>query len=925
MRKRSRLRASAGAARRSSPSRSAAGPPDERGKASWVDGIAFVIFVGYLVLALTWEFPEQFALPKLLGLYVYVVFCALRWAMALWQERVNELPRALSLTTMALACWTIATTLTAQHVTTALFGMHGRYNGLTTMLAGLALFLTIASTRMASREIEQRLRAIGIALTAASIYALLQALGLDFIQWPEGRPPSTLGHPVILAGVLAMALPFSLAFALDGRSFGTRSVWGGIALVQGLALTLTLARGPWVGAACGLLVLSIFAIRQRRAFGPRLAVVAVGAILLLSTVLAVSTATRTRVLERVSTIASPANDSSVSYRVHFYRAAIAMVRDHPWVGVGWENFGLIYPRNRSSPTREVVSDLVPTMVHSGPLQIAVSGGIPALALQLLFFAVVGACVIRRWRREPDDHQRLLGAAFIAAAIAYLVQDLSGWPHVALGALSFVIWGLAVAWSLWNQPAFSGRRWPLVLVAFAIAIGGARMSLDTVERIRAERLMFEARNIDARRSWTSLERKLRAAVDLSPDKAWANDAAARLCLGRVAANGNRRAYEWGVELANAARAANPFDPYIRLRRTELDVAAISHRLITGATDDGREALAAAKAMTLGSSLVQKVEASLARKVGRIVWIQPQASAGFGPEGSLVVAGSAPRALSGTRVFLHWRNLTRGSAWATREEGAAPDGNGAWYDAIPNANPGERYEVYATSETWSYGPCAYTGNASVRLCSPLALIGPDMAGVGPPGSLLVAGSAPDASGDPELFLHWRNETRQSAWTIESFRPAGGRKRVSFPPDAPGNWYSVIPSANSTDRYQAYLSSATSVHEPCTYTGDGSPMICAPLGWIQPQATAGFGPPGSLVVAGFVPREWEGAPVFLHWRNATRGSAWMMETCAPAPGGGGTWYHAIQNAHLSERYEVYVTAPTTASGKCIYTGDGFRNLCP
>ena len=86
-----------------------------------------------------------------------------------------------------------------------------------------------------------------------------------------------------------------------------------------------------------------------------------------------------------------------------------------------------------------------------------------------------------------------------------------------------------------------------------------MSLDTEKRIRAERLMFEAQNIDVGASWSSVEQKLRAALEVSPDKAWASDAAAKLCLRRAAATGDRRAYERGIALTDAAWAANPFDP------------------------------------------------------------------------------------------------------------------------------------------------------------------------------------------------------------------------------------------------------------------------------------------------------------------------------------------------------------------------------
>ena len=40
----------------------------------------------------------------------------------------------------ALACWWTATTLTAQHLPTALFGMRDRYNGLATMLTAAGVF-----------------------------------------------------------------------------------------------------------------------------------------------------------------------------------------------------------------------------------------------------------------------------------------------------------------------------------------------------------------------------------------------------------------------------------------------------------------------------------------------------------------------------------------------------------------------------------------------------------------------------------------------------------------------------------------------------------------------------------------------------------------------------------------------------------------
>src|SRR5262249_53725170 len=148
-----------------------------------------------------------------------------------------------------------------------------------------------------------------------------------------------------------------------------------------------------------------------------------------------------------ATVASLSSDSSVAYRLHFSRAALAMLKDHPGTGVGWENFGLLYPAYRPAPTASVVADLVPTMVHSGPLQVAVSGGIPALVPRVAFLAALVAALVRRRRSEASDRSVILGAAFLASIAAFCVQDLSGWPHVALDTIALAVWGLAVAWAL----------------------------------------------------------------------------------------------------------------------------------------------------------------------------------------------------------------------------------------------------------------------------------------------------------------------------------------------------------------------------------------------------------------------------------------------------------------------------------------------
>jgi hypothetical protein len=183
-------------------------------------------------------------------------------------------------------------------------------------------------------------------------------------------------------------------------------------------------------------------------------------------------------------------------------------------------------------------------------------------------------------------------------------------------------------------------------------------------------------------------------------------------------------------------------------------------------------------------------------------------------------------------------------------------------------------------------------------------------------------PEVRAGAPLDLRWRNATRASAWTR---RPFFSEKGVSFPADSPGNWYAILPGSTAAEKYEVSVGSDEAHSRVCTYGGNGSRRLCAPIAWIQPQAIAGFGPPGSLVVAGFAPEAGEGTPVFLRWRNATRGSAWISEPYAAVPDANGSWYNAIPNANPGDRYEVSVTSPTAASAPCRYDGQGSAVACP
>jgi hypothetical protein len=100
--------------------------------------------------------------------------------------------------------------------------------------------------------------------------------------------------------------------------------------------------------------------------------------------------------------------------------------------------------------------------------------------------------------------------------------------------------------------------------------------------------------------------------------------------------------------------------------------------------------------------------------RVVWMQPQSSAGFGPVGSLVIGGSATGAPSGTQVFMYWRDLTAGTAWALMPYAPVPGSDTYWYNSIANANYSHQYSVYVKYAAIRTVPCTYTANGGITWC-------------------------------------------------------------------------------------------------------------------------------------------------------------------------------------------------------------------
>jgi len=186
---------------------------------------------------------------------------------------------------------------------------------------------------------------------------------------------SSLENPNLLAGYLIPILPLALVALLRWRSSWLRLFALTSFLLGAVAMLFTYSRGGWIGMVLALAVLGLLLLLRfsRLLAAPlkRWLPPLIIAFVVLALVVAAVKVEPLRV--RLMSMAAGREDSSNNFRINVWLAAIEMIRDRPWLGIGPGNtiFNLIYPLYQQ-PRFTALS------AYSVPLELAVETGIPGL-------------------------------------------------------------------------------------------------------------------------------------------------------------------------------------------------------------------------------------------------------------------------------------------------------------------------------------------------------------------------------------------------------------------------------------------------------------------------------------------------------------------------------------------------------------------
>jgi len=231
------------------------------------------------------------------------------------------------------------------------------------------------------------------------------------------RSSGTMGHSSNFAKLAALCLPLCLAFIYNIKN----NIWRlclGIVLVGGMvSLFLTVSRAGILSSLFGIIWIFIWIFRKTKSIKMIVPLIFIA----LSIGFALFLGGK-RITDRMQ------NDySSAMSRTQMYSVALNVIRNHPFIGVGLNNYILIASDYDRTP--EKISTSFPHPVHNIYLLYAAEMGIPAaiffiwFLVSTIFLAFKCSLIIRRSVLDSA----ILKAVGIGIACSW-IQGLVGWGH-----------------------------------------------------------------------------------------------------------------------------------------------------------------------------------------------------------------------------------------------------------------------------------------------------------------------------------------------------------------------------------------------------------------------------------------------------------------------------------------------------------------
>jgi len=333
----------------------------------------------------------------------------------------------------------LVATFFSDNILISVFGDTQRRNGFISYLS-LAVISVAAAVFFRVSNVKRIFNMAYLVGTISVFYAILQKSGHDFVKWnnPYNSIIGTVGNPnfaaavMAIIGVLILATLLNSDFNLYLRIFGL-----GVAVLLLIVIYLSEARQGLLSYILGSGVfLIIYLFRKNKRIG--FASLSAGILIFIFGILG---------MLQVGPLEKLLYKPSVSVRGYYWRAGLAMFKDHPLLGVGMDRYGAYFKQYREvGYPLSYGFDITSSNAHNTFIQMFATGGV-FLGLSYLVFngyvlwrAIVGL-------RKLTGNSKMLLAGIFSAWIAFQAQSLVSIDNIGISIWGWVLGGAIIGVSV----------------------------------------------------------------------------------------------------------------------------------------------------------------------------------------------------------------------------------------------------------------------------------------------------------------------------------------------------------------------------------------------------------------------------------------------------------------------------------------------
>jgi O-antigen ligase len=400
--------------------------------------LTLVTITAVTLVVAPYSLLDPMALPKLTVLAFFAMVALSLIAPVLKSVFKSDYKTLAILTTLFVIQLVLVLLFSGANITAQFLGTYQRQTGALTYTC-LAIFMLSASLVSDNDFIKRFIRITIIVGIILIIYGNLQYLGLEPFPYVNAytvtAPIGTFGNPNFQSAFMGMIGVASFAMVLN-KSYKrkTRIGLGLISIASLIVVNETLSTQGYLNfvAGLGVVVILWLFMNKQKIFGQ----IATGLSAFAGVLLFLG-------LLNTGPLASFLNEASLTARRIYWRTAVKMATDHPFFGVGMDEYRNWFSRSR--PSDSSASSFYADAAHNIFLDIASGGGFILLAIYLSILGLVVISIIRVVKRSERFDAYFV--SLVGAWVAYQTQTFISINQIGLAIWGWVLSGLIIGYEI----------------------------------------------------------------------------------------------------------------------------------------------------------------------------------------------------------------------------------------------------------------------------------------------------------------------------------------------------------------------------------------------------------------------------------------------------------------------------------------------